>query len=268
MFFSELSLLISAMNNLSRKLIAGNWKMNMLRQDAQALTAEIIGMLDDEEPRGVRVVLFPAFIHIGLLVSQTQGSSVLIGAQDCSVHNNGAYTGEVSAAMIANAGAKYIITGHSERRQYHHESSAFIAKKVIASLHENLTPIYCCGEIFEDRESGNYQIIVEQQIKEGLFHLSKEDVRKCIIAYEPVWAIGTGKTATAQQAQDMHAFIRNLIAEKYDSNTATNFTILYGGSCNENNAHELFSMPDVDGGLIGGASLKSRSFVNIVKAMS
>ncbi len=257
------------MRNLDRKLVAGNWKMNLLRQDAQWLMAEIIAMLADEESRDVRVAIIPSFVHIGALVQQASADNRIgIGAQNCSDKISGAYTGEVSAAMINSVGGKYIIIGHSERRAYFNESDKQLLNKTRLTLAEKLIPIFCCGELFANRNSGNYFDIVKQQLTNSLFELSSDDFKNAVIAYEPVWAIGTGLTASPDQAQEMHAFIRELVADKYDASIADQTTILYGGSCNEKNAKELFSLPDVDGGLIGGASLKSRSFIEIIKALS
>lgn len=256
------------MRNLDRKLVAGNWKMNLLRQDAQWLMAEIIGMLADEESRDVRVAIIPSFVHIGALAQQASADKRFgIGAQNCSDKISGAYTGEVSASMINSVGGKYIIIGHSERRAYFNESNEQLLNKTKLTLSEKLTPIFCCGELLADRNSENYFEIVKQQLTNSLFELSVDDFKNTVIAYEPVWAIGTGLTASPDQAQEMHAFIRKLVADKYGADIADQTTILYGGSCNEKNAKELFSLPDVDGGLIGGAALKSRSFIEIIKAL-
>jgi len=258
----------SGMNNLSRKLIAGNWKMNLVRQDAQALVAEIIGMFEDEEPRDIKIAVIPSFVHIGLLSNQVAGfKRIGIGAQDCSIYDAGAYTGEVSAAMIKSAGASYVLVGHSERRHYHNETNQQISLKIDQALKNDLTPIFCFGESLEQRNASSHLVTVKNQITESIFHLSNTAIVKCKFAYEPVWAIGTGMTAKPDQVQEMHAFIRNQIANKYSSSIAEQITILYGGSCNDQNAKELFALEDVDGGLIGGASLKSRSFVNIIKSL-
>lgn len=252
----------------SRKLVGGNWKMNLLRGEAQALVAEILGMLNDEESRDIRVAIIPPYIHIGALVQQVAGDKRIgVGAQNCSEHNSGAYTGEISAAMLKSIGAAYVIVGHSERRNYFKETDEQIFKKTKLVLEQHLTPIFCCGELLDERNSGNYFAVVKSQLENGLFNLDKDSFSKCVIAYEPVWAIGTGLTASPAQAQEMHAYIRGLITTKYSETISEKATILYGGSCNDQNAKELFSLPDVDGGLIGGASLKSRSFVNIIKAL-
>ncbi len=189
-----------------------------------------------------------------------------LGAENCADHTSGAYTGEVSAPMVASTGATYVILGHSERRQYYGETAATLREKVDLALAAGLTPIFCIGEVLAERENGTYNDVVKAQVEDALFHLSAEDFGKLILAYEPVWAIGTGKTATADQAEDMHAHIRGVIAAKYGEQVAQDTSILYGGSCKPSNAAELFAKPDVDGGLIGGASLKCADFMGIVKA--
>ena len=210
------------------------------------------------------VICVPA-THIVPVKAVIESDLLGLGAENCSEHDKGAYTGEISAAMIASAGADYCIIGHSERRQYFGETNAQLLAKVRQALANGLTPIFCVGEVLEQRENGSYNEVVRSQI-EALFDLSPEDFARIIVAYEPVWAIGTGKTATADQAQDMHANIRKAIAEKYGNAIADNTSILYGGSCKPANARELFSKPDVDGGLIGGAALKADSFMGIVEA--
>ncbi len=191
-----------------------------------------------------------------------------LGAENCADHKSGAYTGEVSASMVSSTGATYVILGHSERRQYYGETSETLKEKVALAFENQLTPIFCIGEVLEERENGTYHEVVKKQIEDALFHLSAEDFGKIILAYEPVWAIGTGKTATDDQAEDMHAYIRGVIAEKYGKEVAENTSILYGGSCKPSNAAQLFAKPDVDGGLIGGASLDSASFMGIVNAFN
>jgi triosephosphate isomerase len=215
----------------------------------------------------VRTVLCVPFPYLIPLRNQLGNSPVKIGAQNSSEHDWGAYTGEVSALMLKSMEIPYVILGHSERRQYFSEDGKLLAKKVDKALAANLTPIFCCGEPLEIREAGTHEKLVKQQVEEALFHLSADVLKKVVIAYEPVWAIGTGKTATAQQAQDMHAVIRKHLASKYGEQVASEISILYGGSVKADNAQELFSCPDVDGGLVGGASLKSREFVDIVKSM-
>jgi triosephosphate isomerase (TIM) len=208
------------------------------------------------------------FPYLPALKEQLSGSRVAVAAQNCSEHESGAYTGEVSAPMLSAMGIPYVILGHSERRQYFGEDGKLLAKKVDVALKHNLTPIFCCGEPLSIREAGTHETLVKQQVEESLFHLSAEQLQKVVIAYEPVWAIGTGKTATSQQAQDMHAVIRKQLASKYGQAVADEITIQYGGSVKADNAKEIFSMADVDGGLVGGASLKAREFVDIIKGMA
>lgn len=250
-----------------RKIVAGNWKMNKTFEEANALVSEILGMVTDEVTGDVSVVLcvpFPYLVATRNLIG-SQGR-MYVGAQNCSEHASGAYTGEVSAAMIKSINVPYVILGHSERRQYFGESAALLAKKTDITLANNLIPIFCCGEPLEVRERNEHEALVRSQVEESLFHLSSDQLKNVVIAYEPVWAIGTGKTASAQQAQDMHAVIRNHIAGRYGAEIANEITILYGGSVSASNAKELFACPDVDGGLVGGASLKSRDFTDIIKS--
>ena len=239
--------------------------MNQTLSDGLKLTSEIMHMVADEVFDNVKVVIASPFIHLSQVVSLThEVEKISVAAQNCSEHASGAYTGEISAAMIASTGAEYVIIGHSERREYFQETNAQLAAKVDIALENGLTPIFCCGESLEIREKGNFIEFVSNQIKESLFHLSEADFSKIVIAYEPIWAIGTGLTATSAQAQEMHAALRSFIGEKYGTHTATNTSILYGGSAKPGNAPELFACEDVDGGLIGGASLKSRDFVDII----
>jgi triosephosphate isomerase len=252
---------------MRKKIIAGNWKMNKTFDEGMALVSEISNMIKSEYHGSAEVVIIPPFTHINAISRMLADSSIKTGAQNCSNHASGAYTGEVSAAMIKSCGAQYVIIGHSERRQYFNEHNDWLARKVDAALNEQLTVIYCCGETLEERESGKYNQVIEKQISEGLFHLNALQFAHVVIAYEPVWAIGTGKTASTEQAQEVHAFIRSLIAAKYGSSVADNATIQYGGSVKPDNAAELFSAPDIDGALVGGAALQSRSFTDIVKAM-
>jgi len=253
---------------MRKKIVAGNWKMNKTLEEAKSLTAEVMGLVEDEVKGNTIIVLCVPYPYLFSLKNQLGNSSVKIGAQNCSEHDSGAYTGEVSALMLKSMGIPYVIVGHSERRQYFGEDGAMLAKKVDGALAAQLTPIFCCGEPLEIREAGTHEKLVKQQVEEALFHLSADSLKKIVIAYEPVWAIGTGKTASSQQAQDMHAVIRKHLASKYGAEVAADISILYGGSVKADNAKELFSCPDVDGGLVGGASLKSREFVNIVKAMA
>lgn len=250
---------------MRKNIVAGNWKMNTTLQEGIALAKEINESLKGVEAK-CDVVLATPFIHLVSVVEAVAGSCIGVGAENCADKAEGAYTGEVSAKMVASTGAKYVILGHSERRAYYHETSEILKEKVILALENGLTPIFCVGEVLEEREANKHFEVVEAQIKEALFNLTPEEFANLVIAYEPVWAIGTGKTATAEQAQEIHAFIRRTIAEKYGNDVADNTSILYGGSCKPSNAGELFAKPDVDGGLIGGAALKADSFLGIITA--
>lgn len=254
---------------MRKKIVAGNWKMNKTLEEAGILTSEVMGMVGDEVSGNVRVILCVPFPYLVPLKNQLgKNTRIELGAQNCSEHEAGAYTGEVSVAMLRSIGIPYVIVGHSERRQYFHEDGKLLAKKVDIALKFGLTPIFCCGEPLDVREKNEHEKLVKQQVEEALFHLDATSLEKIIIAYEPVWAIGTGQTASAQQAQEMHAVIRKHLASKYDQSVADNISILYGGSVNAANAKELFACADVDGGLVGGASLKSREFTEIIKAMA
>ncbi len=250
---------------MRKNIVAGNWKMNTTVPEGLQLADDV-----NEALKGFKancdVIICVPFTHLVPICGIVDQEILGVGAENCADHKSGAYTGEVSAAMVASTGAKYVILGHSERRQYYHETSETLREKVALALENGLTPIFCIGEVLEERENGTYNDVVRRQIEEGLFNLSSDDFSKIILAYEPVWAIGTGKTATADQAEDMHAFIRSTIADKYGAEVAENTSILYGGSCKPSNAAELFAKPDVDGGLIGGASLKAEDFMGIVKA--
>ncbi len=249
------------------KIVAGNWKMNKTFGDAQTLASEVINMVRDEASNNAKVIFCVPFPYLGSIKKLLEkDSTIAVGAQNCSEHEAGAYTGEVSAAMLASMEIPYVILGHSERRQYFGETAALLAKKIDVALKHKLTPIFCCGEPLEVRERNEHERIVTQQVEESLFHLDEDALSGIIIAYEPVWAIGTGKTATVQQAQEMHAVIRKHIAAKYGADVANRIPILYGGSVNAGNASELFACADVDGGLVGGASLKSREFTEIIKS--
>ncbi len=252
---------------MRKNIVAGNWKMNKSHEDGMALVSEIENMLRDELLQGPEVILAPPFIHLHAVSRMTEGNPHLhLAAQNCHQKESGAFTGEISAAMLKSVGCEYVLIGHSERRQYFNEDNMLLTEKVKAALAQGLKPIFCCGEPLESREADEHFKYVRAQLEESLFHLSNEEFANVIIAYEPIWAIGTGRTATSQQAQEMHAYIRERVALAYDHDAAQNVSILYGGSCNPGNAKELFSQPDVDGGLIGGASLKSRDFVDIVKS--
>lgn len=252
---------------MRKKIVAGNWKMNLTYEEGQKLTSEIVNMYKDEAVKDVIAVLNPTFPHlfpVKKLIGDTPG--IFLGAQNCSEKESGAFTGEVSAKILASFGVQYVILGHSERREYFKETNESLAAKVKQVLSQGLTPIFCCGESLEIRMAGTHESNVKFQLTQSLFDLAPEDFAKVVIAYEPIWAIGTGKTATADQAQDMHLSLRRHISSKYGKEIANTTSILYGGSANPGNAKELFSKPDVDGGLIGGASLKSRDFMDIIKS--
>jgi len=248
---------------MRQKIVAGNWKMNNNLNEGIELAKAVC---NSDIPSNVKVILGTPFIHLTEVVKITKGSSVSVAAQNCSDKPSGAYTGEVSAEMIKSTGAEYVIIGHSERRTYYGETNELLAEKLKLVLQNGLLPIFCIGEILEQRKSGVLFDIIKEQLKTGLFFLSAEDFKKIVIAYEPVWAIGTGVVATPEQAQEMHKYIRDQIADKYGKEIAENTTILYGGSCKASNAEELFANPDVDGGLIGGASLKADEFAGIYNA--
>jgi triosephosphate isomerase len=248
------------------KIVAGNWKMNKTLDEAVALSREVKAGLSSGPPAACEVVLCVPFPFLAAVQNEVTGSKIKSGAQNCSEHDSGAYTGEVSAAMLKSMKTPYVIVGHSERRQYFGETDQLLAVKVTKALANGLTPIFCCGEPLEIRESGTHESLVKKQVEESLFNLSPDQLSRVVIAYEPVWAIGTGKTATSQQAQDMHAVIRRHLAGRFGPVVAGGIPILYGGSVKPDNAKELFSCPDVDGGLIGGASLKASDFLAIVRA--
>lgn len=250
---------------MRKNIVAGNWKMNTTLPEGLQLAKEVNAALADVTPKCDVIIAVP-FTHLASINAVINPDKLGLGAENCGDHRSGAYTGEVSAPMVASTGAKYVILGHSERRQYYGETSETLKEKVALALENGLTPIFCIGEVLEERENGTFFDVVKVQIEDALFGLSAEDFSKLILAYEPVWAIGTGKTATDDQAEEMHAFIRNVIEGKYGKEVAENTSILYGGSCKPTNAKALFAKPDVDGGLIGGASLKADSFMGIVNA--
>lgn len=254
---------------MRKKIVAGNWKMNLDYTEGLSLFSEVINMVKDELNGNQQVIVCAPYIHLHSLAALGKGhQQVSVGAQNAHQEAAGAYTGEISTAMLVSVGVEYVILGHSERRQYFGEDNALLAKKTDAALKSGLKPIFCIGETLTQRENGSYFDVVKAQLAEGTFHLAAADFSKLVIAYEPVWAIGTGVTASSAQAQEIHAFIRQEIAAKYGESVAQETTILYGGSCNPKNADELFSQADIDGGLIGGASLKSRDFVDIAKVFN
>lgn len=237
--------------------------MNKLFPEADDLINSIAETLREFDTTDVDVIVCPPFVYLELVSDVAEDVDFFVGAQNVSKFDNGAYTGEVSATMLKALGVDYCIVGHSERRKYFGETNQDIKEKINKLIEQDITPIICVGESLEDRESGKYFDFIKQEVEEGIFHLSADQMQRCIIAYEPIWAIGTGKTASKEQAQEVHHFIRTLIAEHYNDDVAQEVSILYGGSCNSKNARELFAMEDVDGGLIGGASLKSRDFIDI-----
>jgi triosephosphate isomerase len=249
---------------MRKKIVAGNWKMNKSWPEAMEL-AKALTSHSSSFPSNVQVVISPPAIYLqGLRPELPQ--SVAISAQNCSQHDAGAYTGEISPAMLASIGVSHCIIGHSERRQFYGETNEIIREKVDACLKHGITPIFCCGETLSERKFNKHFITVSNQIQQALFHLSADQITSVVIAYEPVWAIGTGVTATTEQAEEMHAFIRSFVAENYVDVVANEISILYGGSVNAANAAELFACPNVDGGLVGGASLKAADFTTIIQA--
>lgn len=250
---------------MRKKIVAGNWKMNKTLEEGLKLTSEILNMVKDEVTNDAQAVICPPLVSVYSVGKIIEGSKVALGAQNCYHKESGAYTGEVSADMLKSVGVKYVIIGHSERREYFGETNQQLAEKVNLALKNGITPIFCCGETLQQREKGIHIDFVNQQLTESLFHLSEADYLKVVIAYEPIWAIGTGVTASTAQAQEMHEKIRTHLTSKYGK-AAEKTSILYGGSCKPDNAKELFACKDVDGGLIGGASLKSRDFVDIIKS--
>lgn len=250
---------------MRQNIVAGNWKMNNNLEEGIALAKEVNAILTENKPN-CKVVLGTPFIHLTEVVKTVDTALVGVAAQNCADKESGAYTGETSASMIKSTGAEYVILGHSERRAYYGETNAILKEKTDLALANGLTPIFCIGEVLEEREAEKHFEVVKSQIEEALFHLSADEFAKIVLAYEPVWAIGTGKTASPEQAQEIHAFIRQTLANKYGAEVADNTSILYGGSCKPSNAKELFANPDVDGGLIGGASLKAEDFYGIIAA--
>lgn len=251
---------------MRRKIVAGNWKMNKTLQEGLALTKDIADRVQ-ELPKGVELILIPSFIHqqaIGQWIDGVPGIS--LGAQELSANEKGAFTGDISPEMLISCGTGYVLVGHSERRNYHSESDELVGKKLRNAVNAGLSPILCVGEELKERYAKKHNAVVEDQLNIALDGLSARQMRNVLIAYEPVWAIGTGETASAEQAQDMHAHIRSVLEKRFGPDSAQTTPILYGGSCNPGNAGELFAQPDVDGGLIGGASLKADDFLAIAKA--
>lgn len=252
---------------MRRRMVAGNWKMNLSFSEADELLFNITEGLSEMDLKNKEVVVCPPFPYLEMATDLSAEHPIRVGAQNMSQYSAGAYTGEISAAMLEAMDVDYVIIGHSERRQHFGETDEILAAKVKLALAHDILPIFCCGEVLEERESGKHAEVVKRQLETGLFHLDEEDFFQITIAYEPVWAIGTGRTATPEQAQEMHALIRKLIAARYAPDLAMEISILYGGSCNAGNAAELFAQADVDGGLIGGASLKADEFLKIVRSL-
>ncbi|MBQ9201531.1 MAG: triose-phosphate isomerase [Bacteroidales bacterium] len=250
---------------MRKKIVAGNWKMNKTLQEGLDLAKGLDEVLAKEKVN-CQVIIGTPFIHLASVCAAIDTAKIGVAAENCADHVSGAYTGEVSAAMVKSTGADYVILGHSERRAYYGETPEMLKTKVRLALDNGLTPIFCIGEVLEERKAGKHFEVVKAQVEGSLFDLSAEDFSKIILAYEPVWAIGTGETATPGQAEEIHAYIRQVIADKYGKQVADDCSILYGGSCKPSNAKELFANPDVDGGLIGGASLKVEDFMGIVRA--
>ena len=252
-------------SKMRKKIVAGNWKMNLNLQEGVALAKEINEAMTAEKPN-CDVVICTPFIHLASVAKELNASLVGLGAENCANKEKGAYTGEVSAEMVKSTGAQYVILGHSERRQYYGETAEILKEKVLLALKNGLKVIFCCGETLEERESNRQNAVVKAELEGSVFNLSAEEWKNIILAYEPIWAIGTGKTATSDQAEEMLCYIRSIVAEKYGKEVAEETSILYGGSCKASNAPELFSKPNIDGGLIGGASLKAADFKGIIDA--
>jgi triosephosphate isomerase len=250
---------------MRKNIVAGNWKMNKGLSEGIELAKEVAEKVANKKNDAL-VILGTPFIHLSEVSKIVDNKDLFLSAQNCSNQPAGAYTGEVSAEMIKSTGAEYVILGHSERRAYYGETDEILAEKVNLALVNSLKPIFCVGEVLEEREKGVHFEIVKKQLNKGLFHLTEEQFNNIVVAYEPVWAIGTGKTASSDQAQEMHKVIREELAAKFGTKAADSCTILYGGSCKPSNAKELFANPDVDGGLIGGASLNADDFMGIIEA--
>lgn len=251
---------------MRKNIVAGNWKMNKTLDAALQLAREVKDLVNQiDKPTAEVIFCVPSLYLMPIKKILRDGSSIQLGAQNSAAFQQGAYTGEIAADMLASAEIPYVILGHSERRMLFGDSDSVVKTKVDLALSAGLKPIFCCGEPLETREANGHEALIKSQIENSLFHLSAEQMRQVVVAYEPVWAIGTGRTATAEQAQEMHAFIRSLLAKKYDSSLAEDISILYGGSVKASNAAEIFGKPDVDGGLIGGAALVAEEFFNIIK---
>ncbi len=248
---------------MRKKIVAGNWKMNTLPSEGKVLAKELVDKFD---VGGVELIIAPPYTHLDAIASIVTGTKVRLSSQNMAKEDFGAYTGEISGEMLKALNVEYAIIGHSERRSYYGEDNQILSEKVKKALSVDLKPIFCIGENLEERESGNFFNVIKAQLQEGVFNLKGEDFSRLIVAYEPVWAIGTGKTASPEQAQEIHAYIRQLVRDNYNSQIADELSILYGGSCKPSNAKELFAQADIDDGLIGGAALNSEDFIAIAKS--
>ena len=250
---------------MRQKIVAGNWKMHKNAEETEDLLNELIDKLPNDVE--AQVIVAPTFINLASAVDHLEFTNIAVAAQNMSQFESGAYTGEISADMLKSVGVNIVILGHSERRAYFHETDFILADKVTTALSHNMTVIFCFGEELKDRQSNQHFNLVENQLRDGLFHIKDKDWEQIILAYEPVWAIGTGETASPEQAQEMHKFIRETVRQRFGSTVAEDVSILYGGSVKPENAKEIFSKPDVDGGLIGGAALKASDFAAIVSSI-
>lgn len=250
---------------MAKQIVAGNWKMNLVKEEAKSLLMDLKNQSDTIDSN-VQVIICPPSIYSSEAADYLKGSSIKVGAQNCSSRDNGAFTGEVSAEMYSKIGVKYVILGHSERRLYDNETDSLINHKIHKALDNGLKPILCVGESLDEREADKYKEVITNQVSRALFEIEDDQMSSIVIAYEPVWAIGTGKTASSEQAQEVHALIRSILTDLYGEEISNNTSILYGGSCKPENAKEIFSQKDVDGGLIGGASLKADSFIAIANS--
>ena len=250
---------------MRKKIVAGNWKMNNNAEETEDLLNDLIDKLPNDVQ--AQIIVAPTFVNLASAVDHLEFTNILVAAQNMHQNENGAYTGEISADMLKSIGVNTVILGHSERRAYFQETDTILAQKVTTALRHDMTLIFCFGEELKDRQDKQHFNIVENQLRDGLFHIKNEDWEKVILAYEPVWAIGTGETASPEQAQEMHEFIRETVLKRFGSTIAEEISILYGGSVKPENAREIFSQPDVDGGLIGGAALKASDFAKIVEGI-
>jgi len=250
-----------------KKIVAGNWKMNKTLSETKILLKELKAEIQGLELDNTRIIIAPAFVNLQHAVKKTKALPIEVVAQNMHQSAHGAFTGEISANMLKDIGVNTVILGHSERREYYGETNILLAEKIKIAIANDIEVILCFGEQLSEREANNHFKVIENQIKDVLFHLNSVDIKQIILAYEPIWAVGTGKTASPEQAQEMHAFVRSLIANKYNDDIADGISILYGGSVKPNNAREIFDNPDVDGGLIGGAALSAKDFTKIIKAI-